>query len=211
MKPGYGLIESMFADAGRAPLLYRHLERLEASASELGVPLDDHIIGMKLADAFRGVMAPSKVRLVIDPDGETAVDVAPLSAVPDDPVAIFANIRFDSHDPLLRHKTTRRKVYDMERARLADVAGGFDVIFLNERGEVCEGAITNVFAWMGSEVVTPPVECGLLPGIMRAQAIERYRAVERVLTPENLRAADRVVLTNAVRGEIPVTVDFDFE
>ena len=41
MKPGYGLIESMLADGGRAPLLYRHLERLQASARELGVPLND--------------------------------------------------------------------------------------------------------------------------------------------------------------------------
>ncbi len=211
MKPGYGLIESMLADGGRAPLLYRHLERLQASARELGVPLNDDIVSMKLADALRGVMIPSKVRLVVDPDGEIAVDAVPLSPIPDDPVAIFAHIRLSSDDPLLRHKTTRRKVYDMERERLADLAGGYDVIFLNERDEVCEGAISNVFAWFGSEAVTPPLDCGLLPGIMRAESIRRHSAVERILTPENLRAADRVVLTNAVRGEIEVTVNFDIE
>lgn len=211
MKPGYGLIESMRADVNGVPLLYQHLERLERSGAALGLDLDDDLIAERMAQGLNSVTQPSKVRLVIEPDGEVSVDVAPLAPVPDNPVAILAKIRLASDDPLLRHKTTRRKVYDIERERLGSVPGGFDAIFLNERDEICEGAITNVFVRIGGEILTPPVDCGLLPGIMRAESIRRYGAIERILTVDNLRAADLVFLTNAVRGEIAVTVDFDFE
>ena len=51
-------------------------------------------------------------------------------------------------DPLIRHKTTHRTVYD-SRPRRVSRGDADEVILLNERGEVCEGTITNVFADRG--------------------------------------------------------------
>ena len=59
-----------------------------------------------------------------------------------------------------------------------------EVILLNERGEVCEGTITNVFADVGDGVlVTPALACGLLPGVLRGELLDEGRASEAVLSP----------------------------
>lgn len=207
----FGLIESMYAADGDAPKIERHFERMMRSAGELGIPCDPHYLEGVTMDAVRAAWQPSKIRLELAPDGTVKVDSVPLAPLPDNPVAIIAKLRLPSDDPLLRYKTTRRRLYDLERERLKNVPNGFDVIFLNDRDEVAEGAITNVFAEFGSELVTPPVDCGLLPGIMRAEVLSRKGVSERILTLDNLRLADRVVLTNAVRGAVPVTIDFDFQ
>lgn len=84
-----------------------------------------------------------------------------------------------SHDASLRHKTTARAVYD--RARAAAPASAADVLLVNERDEVTEFCIGNAFflldekaeggasadAALLSRLVTPPLECGVLPGVAR--------------------------------------------
>ena len=79
---------------------------------------------------------------------------------------------------------------------------GFDdVLFLNERGEVTEGAVHSVFVEKGGKLATSPVRCGLLPGVYRRFLLEtRPGAEERVLTIEDLRQADVVYLTDSVHG-----------
>ena len=79
---------------------------------------------------------------------------------------------------------------------------GFDdVLFLNQRGEVTEGAISNVFIERDGRWLTPPVECGLLAGVCRRHLLETLEHVEeRVLYAEDLRQADAVYLSNAARG-----------
>ena len=99
------------------------------------------------------------------------------------------------------HKTTNRKIYDHEYKK-AKSKGFFDVIFENERGEITEGAISNVFIRCGSTYFTPPLECGLLAGVYRRYLMQKkaYLIKERILSREDLFEADAVYLTNAVRG-----------
>ena len=94
----------------------------------------------------------------------------------------IAETRLDSGDPMLRHKTTRRAVYDAARAEFSrDDAD--EVILLNQRGEVCEGTITNIFIDIGEPVlVTPPLSSGLLPGVLRGELIATGKATEAMLT-----------------------------
>ncbi len=75
------------------------------------------------------------------------------------------------------------------------------MLFLNERGEVTEGAISNIFIEKAGRWITPPISCGVLPGVYRRHLLESQRDVEeQVLTLEDLKTADAVYLTNAVRG-----------
>ena len=84
---------------------------------------------------------------------------------------------------------------------------GYDeVLFLNERGEVTEGAISNIFIEKDGHWFTPPVSCGLLPGIYRRQLLETSPAAERTLQLQDLVSADAVYICNAVRGCRKVTV-----
>jgi branched-subunit amino acid aminotransferase/4-amino-4-deoxychorismate lyase len=88
-----------------------------------------------------------------------------------------------SEDALLRHKTDWREFYEGEVARL----GTDEVVFCNERGEVCEGARSNVFVKRDGMLLTPPLSSGLLPGVLRAELIAQGRAREAVLTPDDLK------------------------
>jgi para-aminobenzoate synthetase/4-amino-4-deoxychorismate lyase len=118
--------------------------------------------------------------------------------------------RVDSSQLLLYHKTTARDLYNSTYA-LARAQGYDEVIFLNERGEVTEGAISNLFIRKGAKFFTPPIHCGLLHGIFRSYFLAtRLFVVEKVLTLQDVLNADMVYVANSVRGiraaEIPCTV-----
>jgi para-aminobenzoate synthetase/4-amino-4-deoxychorismate lyase len=109
----------------------------------------------------------------------------------------------DASDPLLQHKTTRRSLYDEERARLAE-GGADEVVFANTDGKLTEGAITNVFVRTGGRWLTPPVTDGLLPGTWREAHIVEVGAEQRSVSLGELLAADEVVVGNSVRGALQV-------
>ena len=88
--------------------------------------------------------------------------------------------------------------------RAATARGIDEPLFLNTKGQVAEGATSNIFAVIDGEVVTPPVSCGLLPGVMRDFALRVTGAKERPLMPEGLMQADEVFLTNSLIGAMPV-------
>jgi para-aminobenzoate synthetase/4-amino-4-deoxychorismate lyase len=81
------------------------------------------------------------------------------------------------------------------------------VLFLNERGEVAEASRHNVFIERAGVLLTPPLSSGALPGLARAALLERpsQAAREAVLRVEDVMLADRVLLSNAVRGLVQVT------
>jgi branched-subunit amino acid aminotransferase/4-amino-4-deoxychorismate lyase len=82
-----------------------------------------------------------------------------------------ATFRRFSGSPLVRFKTTSY-LENMTTFRQARKRGFFDAIFTNEREEVTEGSISNIFFLKGNKIITPPVEAGLLPGITRKKIIE---------------------------------------
>ena len=72
------------------------------------------------------------------------------------------------------------------------------MIFLNERDEVCEGARTNIFVERDGALLTPPLECGLLPGVLRAHLLAQGRAREKILRLADL--AEDFLIGNSLRG-----------
>ena len=167
---GLRLIETFRWEPGAGFVrLEAHLARMEAGAAALGFHFDREAIDRALAGVAGP--APLRLRLTLGADGAAEATVGPLG--PASPVwtVALAGERLRSDDPWLRVKTTRRQVYDAARAGLA--AGVDEALFLNERGEVCEGTITSVFADLGDGLLTPPLACGLLPGVLRAELLAR--------------------------------------
>ena len=74
------------------------------------------------------------------------------------------------------------------------------MLYVNERGAVCEGSRTNVYAQLGGQWLTPPVEDGCLPGTMRASLLARHLVRCATLMPEDIRQADALRLSNGLRG-----------
>jgi len=192
-EPGLKLIETMLWDGHAAPRWALHLDRLQRSARMLGWSCPDL--------APQGPDHPARLRLSLDRAGRVEWTVAALPLARPEWRVGLAVERLWSGDPWLRVKTTRRETYDRARAALPE--GLDEVIFLNELGEVCDGSITTVFFDRGQGMRTPPLSCGLLPGVLRAELGCR----EEILTAEDLPGV-RLWLGNALRGLIPAVLIF---
>ncbi len=182
-------------------LLPRHLERLEASAAFFGRPYDRKRVLAVLDEATADAREDRlRVRLLLSADGEMTIETKPLeNELPLPLPFVFSGARVDAGDPYLRHKTTRRAVFEDALGRAATV-GAREALFENQYGEITEGAWTNVFVERGGKLLTPPLSSGLLPGTLRAELLATGRAIESVLTRKDIRAADAVYLGNSVRG-----------
>jgi len=153
---------------------------------------------------------PHKVRLLLNPEGSLQITSEPIP----EPSARTLRVRIaaertDPQDPMYFHKTTHRPVY--AQALNAAIESGFDeVLFLNNRGEVTEAAIHNIFIEKAGQLLTPPINCGVLPGVHRRHILESNpNARESILTLEDLRQADAVYLCNAVRGLRPAVIHWE--
>ena len=178
-----------------------HLERMEHSANAMGLEFPI-VKAIGLIDGLSGDF-PLRCRLTLSAKDELDLATANLPELSTGVWRLgLASERLQSDNPLLRHKTSHRPLYDKARSALGDLAD--EVVFLNERDELCEGTITNLFLDMGDEVLlTPALPCGLLPGILRQVMIESGRAQEAVLTLDDLRSANRIFAGNSLRGLIP--------
>ncbi|MDA0272841.1 MAG: aminotransferase class IV, partial [Proteobacteria bacterium] len=136
-------------------------------------------------------------RLLLDPDGHVEIEEHPLSEIKPRVMLKLASRPVDSTDIFLFHKTTNRDVY--EQARI-DVDHCDDVILWNERDELTETTISNLFLEIEGELVTPPVECGLLAGTYRRHMLENGKAKEAVVTKRDLLMASKIYVANSVRG-----------
>lgn len=196
---GVRLIETLRWDGVALQRPDLHLARLGASARRLGFACD-----LAAAEAALRAGAPpgraARMRLTLDAAGDVAVTAADLPAVRDLWRLGLAAARLHSGDPWLSVKSTRRAAYDAARAALP--AGLEEAIFLNQRGEVCDGTITTVFFDAGHGLRTPPLHCGLLPGVLRAEMLARGAAQEAVLRGEDLGRV-RLWVGNSLRGLIP--------
>lgn len=204
--PGFALIETLRLEHGGYPMLPLHLDRLRASAMTLGFALDE--AGVRVALAEHAAARPSgvfRVRLCLAHDGRFDLTVQGLVEERSAWRAVLASECLPDGDFLRGHKTTARRRYDDILASLPpDV---FDAVFFNAAGEVCEGARSNVFVERDGYLLTPPLACGLLPGVLRGQLLESGRALERVLKRDDLLCGDQVYLGNALRGLVAVTVE----
>ena len=99
------------------------------------------------------------------------------------------------------HKTSSRASYDLAYSE-AEKNGGFDAIFVNEKNEVTEGGRSNFLMKKKGVMLTPPLECGLLPGIMRAELLNSgdYLIREEVIKKKDVNADTEIYLCNALRG-----------
>jgi len=179
--------------------LKAHLARMQSSATVLGLSFDEAAARAALDDAVAGRTGPLRagplrIRLTLDEAGAHRATAHDL--LPDPPHWTFrlAAQRTDSADTLLRHKTSWREPYDQAHPDCDEL------VFCNEKGELTEGARSNLFIRQGDVLLTPPLEAGLLPGVLRAALIEQGRAKEAVLTPDALDG--EVYFGNSLRGLI---------
>lgn len=198
------LIETMRAEPGNAmPLLDGHMQRLERSCQALGYPWP----GDSLIDAILQCAAKldsnhsHRVRLLLGEDGCYTLEAGLLAATRP-PVRLRLDPDALDADPFwLGHKTTNRPWYAQANAWLAANSGFFDVVYCNRRDEVCEGSRCNVYILNSAGVwLTPPLECGVLPGVQRQELIDQGEVQVGVVMRADLLGAREVRISNALRG-----------
>lgn len=191
-------------------LLSRHLERMENSARLFGFSyikarilkaLEDTATRL-LSGAGEGEVCRYRVRLILNKTGVVRITWSPVEQNGPSTVKFDLSRRIVcSRDTILYHKTTCRPLYQMERKRIT-ATDLFETVFTNERGQLTEGTISNLFLRFGAgkRLLTPPVSSGLLNGTLRAELLARRRALECVLYPDDLLVASEIFLGNSVRG-----------
>jgi para-aminobenzoate synthetase/4-amino-4-deoxychorismate lyase len=200
--PGFALIETLRCEADSPtpyPLLERHLARLARSAQALGFAHDEDALRAALLSTAGTLSGTQRVRVQLESDGRFTLTSAPLDALPGELTVALSPSVLRADDPLRRHKTTARDLYDRELAQAVD-AGHFDLLYFNDRGELCEGARSSVFVELDGQLWAPPLASGLLDGVWRRKMLDEGRARERVLSADDLRAATAVFVGNALRG-----------
>ena len=212
------LIETMHASpAGEIALLDLHLDRLLRSSLALGFAnpsresvrrqVTEHVACTPLKGS------DLRVRLLMDPTGKVTVESYALPPLTGVPLVALSPVRLQSPEPFLQHKTTYRPWYADTMSWLTDHPDFFDLIYLNEKNEVCEGSRSNVYLLQDGVWVTPPLSCGLLGGVLRRQLLASGQVVEKPIPAASLVThPGRLRLSNGLRGWFDVRlVDFPGE
>jgi para-aminobenzoate synthetase/4-amino-4-deoxychorismate lyase len=193
----FSLLETLRLEQGRVVRLERHLARMAGAARHFRYQWAGERVREALADLAREHPEGCwRVRLLVSADGRPMTECTPHADEARTWRVDFAVEPVDARDPFILHKTTRRVVY--EHARRSQ-PGMDDVLLWNARGEVTEATIANVVAEIRGVRYTPPVSCGLLGGMFRAEQLEAGTIRERVLTKSDVASASRLWLINSVR------------
>ncbi len=197
----FDLIETMgFVPAKGIARLNAHLARMQASAAELGFPFDQDTARTRITAACSHILNPAKLRLLLSKAGTLAVEIQPLPAAMTGPAKVaIMPLPVPAGDFRLRHKTTARAFYDDARLSAKAESGADEVIFTDPEGRLTEGSFTHIFVGDNDAGYhTPPLELGLLPGVLRGEMLESGSAREAVLTRDDL--AGGFYIGNSVRG-----------
>jgi para-aminobenzoate synthetase/4-amino-4-deoxychorismate lyase len=206
----FDLIECFLYEVGVGfRYLDDHLARLQKSAQIFNFTFSKKAIVKKLIEIENTMDTACKVKIVLQKNGHFNI-----SSTQFDAQSVKRKIKICSekikteNNILLRHKTTAQSVrgfYDASFARENTDTELFDIVFVNEQGFITEGSKSNVFISKQGNILTPPLACGILPGIMRKKYMTEYpQTKEAYITKEDLIAADTIWMTNSVVGIIQV-------
>ena len=203
-RPAAGIFTTLPVTGGLPDGLAEHLARLAASArvvfgKDLPAELPG-LVGKCLAAGGSG-----RLRITVRPLGgplHCQVELA-------DPGPELAAVRLRPRElpgGLGGHKWADRRLLQQYAAGLA---ADEQVLLIDADGSVLETDRANVVALIGGVLRTPAADGRILPGVMRAWVLAAARSlgvptrVGRLMFTE-LLAADEVLVTNSIRGVLPV-------
>ncbi|HEX6913018.1 MAG TPA: aminodeoxychorismate synthase component I [Longimicrobium sp.] len=194
----FALLETMLWEPGAGWfLLEGHVQRLGASAAYFGFRFDAQRVRGAIAESLSSMsMRRLRLRVRMDRRGCLEMDCDVLEPYPETVRVAISAQPVDSADPMLYHKTTRRAPYARRAAARPDCD---DVLLVNERGELTESTVANLVVRMDGALWTPPLDAGLLPGVLRADLLARGEIAERTLRGKDLERAEEIWLINSVR------------
>lgn len=223
---GDGLFETMLSRRGRVFRLAQHLARMREGMQILRMGLDPDDLDLSSAVSStvdESAFNESRVRLTVTrgmyngsyvahkaerPTVMVTVQDISNTETPGHTDLILSSFRKDERSPLSRAKTLNYLPSVLARAEAED-AGASDAVLLNTGGRIAEAASSNLFLVKKRRLITPDTDSGILPGIIRAVALEIAESLhiaieERPVGAEELLDAEEIFLTNSIAGIQPV-------
>ncbi|MGH9022003.1 MAG: aminotransferase class IV [Acidimicrobiia bacterium] len=214
---GDGVFETLRVYRGVPFAWRRHLERLEHSASGLGLvaPPDDHLRRATGAVLEANRLLHARLRITLTGGAgalgservaeRQTVIVAASPLAPVGPSVHVVSVPWPRNERgALSGLKTISYAENVRALAMASAAGAGEAMFLNTRDELCEGTGTNVFLVADGRLLTPPASSGCLLGVTRALVLELagrlgIPAAEATLSIAELTAADEAFLTSSTR------------
>lgn len=220
---GDGIYETIAIRKSVPRRLPSHMARLRSGAESLSIPMENSdaqiedmvAATIKACDvvdgsarltltrgaAARGIAAPSA------PTPTMVITAMSASAQREDVrVIVSSATRRNEHSPLSAIKSLNALDSIVARTE-AQAAGADDALLLNTLGNVAESTAANIFLLVDGGLITPPIEDGALPGIMRGEVIRLARAEEKTVTLDILMRASEAFLSNALGLRPIVSID----
>ena len=210
--PTFSLLETMLYD-GTIFLLEEHLDRLCDSANFFDIPINRENIQKALLQYVKTLGTGNwRLRLLLHRDGAHNLEASPITDMSDtvrhrltlsdtsdrpSKKVVLAATPINKNNTFLYHKTTHRNVY--EEAKQAHPEAD-DVLLWNEVGELTESTIANIVVEIDGKLITPPISCGLLAGVMRSFLLHEGKIQEGVIRKDDLKHVKNLYLVNSVRG-----------
>lgn len=206
---GLGIFETIGVEQGKPLFLENHFARFLWSAKFLGLEISMEEVRKKVyrclqeEDMKQGrkviKVTASQCNLLVD-SRENLYDEEDYQK---GFITDISHVRRNETSPFTYHKTLNYGECIHEK-RSSKVKGVDEPVFLNTKGAFAEGASSNLFFIREGRIVTPPVSCGLLPGVMRSHVLESYAVKEQVIYPEEMESCEEMFLTNSLLGIMPV-------
>lgn len=207
---GIGAFETMAIEDGIPIFLERHLLRLSNAVKGLGIQNADY---EKMANKTQVMdyllKNPQKhgcLKITVS-DQNLIFSVRDNNYTTEDYNRGFtvelSRVLRNETSPMTYFKTLNYADNILEK-REAKKRGIDEPIFINTKGQLTEGATTNVFLVKDGRIITPKLECGLLNGIMRSYLLDNYQVSEDIILLENVEESDEMFLTNSLLGIMPV-------
>ncbi|MDR3156599.1 MAG: aminodeoxychorismate synthase component I [Lactobacillales bacterium] len=182
----FKIIETMKIENGEVLFLEEHLKRMKNSAKHFKFIFDKEKIKI---DTTNDII----VRILLDAKGNVSIEYRSIENMSTNKVRV-SPITVDNCEEFLYHKTTYRPYYDVNYDKY------YDELFFNGRGDLTEGSRTNILLAIDNHLYTPPVECGLLNGILRQHLLNSGQCKEKILRKDDLNKAGHIYCINSVRG-----------
>lgn len=202
----FELIETMLIEDGEIFLLENHINRLKKSAGYFLFNFEEPRIRELLYSILTELNSSNKfkLRLLLTKWGEIKYNLEQIVPSEQKGRIVISDKRINSNNKFLYFKTTNRTLYNAELIKWSKEEFD-DVIFQNEKGEITEGARTNVIIKRGGQLFTPPISSGLLNGCYRGYKLSKNgNVIEKSFGINELLNADEVFIVNSVRKEIAI-------
>lgn len=201
-RPDFELLESLLLEDGDIFLLEEHLTRLQNSAKYFNFSLNSAEVKNSLhAFSKQHTTGAYKLRLLLEKTGKVVLESQPIKQSKAPFVVALADTPIDKKDVFYYHKTTNRSNYSQFQEKNQSV---FDVLLWNEDGHLTEFTNGNVVLEIGGELLTPPIQSGLLAGTFREQLLNEGKIREKILTLEEVKSCSKIWFINSVRKWIQV-------